>query len=325
MGQKLSSALFAFLILPLSASAQVVISEIMYDVEGTDSDREWIEVHNTGNESVDLTQWKFFESNSNHGLTAYQGGEMLTPGGYAVIVDAPAKFLLDWPSFSGQIFDSSFALNNTGETLVLRCCGKDLSDRDSVTYNATGGGTGDGLSLHRNGSSITAAQPSPGSGVFIVPPSPQKEEVKPEPALAPKTEPKVEVKPEPVVQKEEAKASDGVELATEEIHIVSAPVPAYVSTSVVQEESPTPAPKPKSKTSKKEEVVVEDPVSEDELVERAPVIDREVNVAAASAPHTSNDMMWWFGAAAISLFGAGGAYVAGRSQRMRDWKIEEME
>ncbi|MCR4281332.1 MAG: lamin tail domain-containing protein, partial [Candidatus Kaiserbacteria bacterium] len=49
-------------LLPFTASAQVVISEIMYDLEtGSDSGREWVEVFNSGGSSVNLTDWKVSE------------------------------------------------------------------------------------------------------------------------------------------------------------------------------------------------------------------------------------------------------------------------
>ena len=51
------------------AYANILINEVMYDVEGTDTDREWIEVYNDGSESVDLSTYKLFEANTNHGLT----------------------------------------------------------------------------------------------------------------------------------------------------------------------------------------------------------------------------------------------------------------
>ena len=54
------------LIIP-TVSAQIEITEIMYDVPGSDAGREWIEIHNTGN-TTDLTDWRFFESGSNHKL-----------------------------------------------------------------------------------------------------------------------------------------------------------------------------------------------------------------------------------------------------------------
>ena len=40
-------------ILPVVSHAQVYINEIMYDLPGTDSGREWIEIYNAGSDAVD--------------------------------------------------------------------------------------------------------------------------------------------------------------------------------------------------------------------------------------------------------------------------------
>lgn len=302
---------------PATVSAQVVISEIMYDLsEGSDTGREWIEVHNTGGEAVNFTEWKLFEQDSNHGLKAI-GGETLAPDGYAIIASDAAKFAADWPSYSGLVFDSNFSLNNSGETLVLRCCGKELSDSDSVTYNNTGGGTGDGQALHRDGSSLTAGKPSPGNGTIESlppPPPPEEEEDMPEPVVQKqKTTPKTEV-----VQKTETTQKKEQKVAAEqESEIVSESEPATV---VVQEEKPT-APKQSKKQKAPPPEVGED--SEEEAVEE----ETETQVAAvetAVPKSADNSWLWWSGAVGIALLGAGGAYMAGRSGRKK-WEIEEID
>ena len=73
-------------LIPLFASAQVMITEIMYDPTDADagSGGEWIEVRNTGAAAADLTQWIFFEAEVNHGITA-DGNAIVPPDGYAVI------------------------------------------------------------------------------------------------------------------------------------------------------------------------------------------------------------------------------------------------
>lgn len=161
----------AALLLPTPAVAQVVISEIMYDLPvGSDSGREWIEVFNSGSTAATLTEWKMFEGGVNHSISPYTGSETLGGGTYAVISDNPAKFLEDWPTYSGLLFDSAFSLSNTGETLALRCCGSDLVDKDSITYSSGIGASGDGNSLRRmsaSDASLTALSPTPGMGSLV--------------------------------------------------------------------------------------------------------------------------------------------------------------
>ena len=142
-----------------STWAGVIISEIMYDLEGSDSGREWVEIQNDDT-VVDLTGWKFFEGGVNHGLTLIQGDISLLQNGFAVIADNAEKFLLDWPGFSGMLFDSVFSLSNTGETLVLR--NAELAAVDSVTYSSEWGANGDGKSLQKNGNEWIVSLPTAG-------------------------------------------------------------------------------------------------------------------------------------------------------------------
>lgn len=166
-----NSLLLLLLIVPLPLLASVRISEVMYDLEGTDTGREWVEVENTGSASIDLSNYRLLEAGVNHTLTLVEGSAVLAPGGVAVIADDAAKFKADWPAFGGMLFDSAFSLSNTGETLSI----KDgvLVIEDTATYSSDLGGAGDGSSLHRSGSTFTPGSPTPGSlSSSVVPPPP---------------------------------------------------------------------------------------------------------------------------------------------------------
>ncbi len=137
----------AFLLIPLIAKGAVVINEIMYDLDGSDSGKEWIEVFNNNDTAVDLTNWKFFEAETNHKLTLIQGGSSIPAHGYAIIADNSGNFLTDNPGFSGILFDSTFSLSNTGESLALK--DGDSNIIDELTYNSSWGANDDGNSLQR--------------------------------------------------------------------------------------------------------------------------------------------------------------------------------
>ena len=161
----------AILLFPFATSGQVVISEIMYDLQaGSDSGREWIEVFNSGSSSVHLTDWKVSEGGSNHGITASQGGEDLSPGAYAILADNPMKFLEDWPAYAGLLFDTAFTsgLSNSGETLAVGTLSSGtFAPSDTVSYQSSWGASGDGNSLVRAGVSsatFSAGTPTPGAG-----------------------------------------------------------------------------------------------------------------------------------------------------------------
>jgi hypothetical protein len=134
--------------MPLHAGdTDIVINEIMYDPEkGTPENKhEWIEAHNRGSTSVDLTGWKFYEDGIDHELTLHQGSMTIPVGGYAVIANDASVFLDDYKDYTGTLIDSSWvALRNDGESLALKNNSGDVVDQ--VDYSSTWGG-GNGYSL----------------------------------------------------------------------------------------------------------------------------------------------------------------------------------
>lgn len=158
------SALFliAFFI-PNIVFGQLRINEIMYDIEGTDSGREWIEIHNIGNTELDLTNFYFRENEVNHKITKfeeYNSGPIL-PNGYAIIADNPAKFIVDNPSYNGILFDSAFSLNNTGEVLAI--VDNENNIIHSVNYSPEWGAKGTGNTLQFSGDKWIPAIKTPGA------------------------------------------------------------------------------------------------------------------------------------------------------------------
>ena len=145
------------LLVPVITHGQVRITEIMYDPEGSDTKREWIEVFNEGSSAVDLNTYFFFEGNVFHKLVA-QGSSILEPGTYAIIADSIAEVVAEYAGFMGQIFDSVFSLNNTGETISMANASKAIID--TVTYSSDMGANNDGNSLQVNGDVIITARPT---------------------------------------------------------------------------------------------------------------------------------------------------------------------
>lgn len=162
---------------PGITSAQLLVSEVMYDLQtGADSGREWIEVFNASDASVSIAEWKLFEGASNHVISAMQGGELIPSGGYAIVADNPVKFLVDWPGYAGLLFDSVFSggLSNTGESVTFGYM-KDgsLVPTDTVAYQSAWGGAGDGMSLQRatsDSASFSGGAPTPGTGALLLVP-----------------------------------------------------------------------------------------------------------------------------------------------------------
>jgi hypothetical protein len=151
--------LVALCLFPIVTHAQVVFTEVMYDVPGTDTGREWVEVQNNGTDSVDLSTYKLFEANTNHRIEA-QGSASLPAGSYAIIADDSSKFKIDYPSYSGLLFSSSFSLSNTGEPLSLKTA--DGTVADSVSYDVSIGAAGNGKTLQKQNTSWIEGDATPG-------------------------------------------------------------------------------------------------------------------------------------------------------------------
>jgi PKD repeat protein len=83
-----------------------------------------------------------------------------------VLVTDPATLMLDYPSFSASLFETSFSLLNTGEPLVLRDTGG--VDVDSISYTSAQGANGDGKTLHRAGVIFSSGAASPGTEPGLV-------------------------------------------------------------------------------------------------------------------------------------------------------------
>src|SRR6185312_14928822 len=146
------------LFLPARAGAQVVINEVMYNPQGSDSGREWIELYNSGSSDVTMVggsgkgSWRVNDS-SNHTLADPAGGigrgTLTVPsGGYLIVASDPASFLSgEYEGGTYSVIKSSIALNNNGATVTL--LDGTGTTVDSIAYTPSQGGSDDGASLQR--------------------------------------------------------------------------------------------------------------------------------------------------------------------------------
>ncbi|MBN2367954.1 lamin tail domain-containing protein [Candidatus Woesearchaeota archaeon] len=138
------------LILSADAFAEVMVTEIMYDPEGSDTGREWIELYNSGSSAVDITGWKFNEDGSNHGLTIYQGSLEIAPGGSMIIARNGDSFMADHTGYPGNIVTATFSLvNSGGEELYIM--DDELSAVDYVNLSTNEENEGYSIELKNTG------------------------------------------------------------------------------------------------------------------------------------------------------------------------------
>ncbi|MBN1503322.1 lamin tail domain-containing protein [Candidatus Woesearchaeota archaeon] len=129
---KRATVFLMLLVVVKLACSEIVVTEIMYDVSGSESGREWIELYNSANTEKDITGWKLNESNKLHTLSS--SSYILSSKSYAIITYNKAKFLIDYPYFKGNIFETSgyMQLSNGGEKIIIENSQRQIMD--SVEY-----------------------------------------------------------------------------------------------------------------------------------------------------------------------------------------------
>jgi hypothetical protein len=147
----LSKSILILFILNVKVTFAQEITEIMYDPIGSNTGKNWIEVYNNTSSSINLSNYIFYEDNVNHRISnpvssvyINPNGNTLLPGEYAVIVDNVTTFLSTYIGFSGKLFDSSFSLSQSGDTLSLKTISPSVTVFTSnyvsdINANGTGG------------------------------------------------------------------------------------------------------------------------------------------------------------------------------------------
>ncbi len=137
----------------LASTNDLVISEIMYDAQGSDSGQEWIEVYNGGAEVVEVLTgsggqtWRFWDG-ANHLLNLVNGTSTIASQEYFIIASDANQFLTNHPGFTATVFDTVMNLPNSSSTIALSFDGGQ-SQNINASYEATWGAAGDGNSLEK--------------------------------------------------------------------------------------------------------------------------------------------------------------------------------
>lgn len=127
-------------------SAEVIISEVMYDPAGSDSRQEWVELYNRGDQDALIdSDWRFWDG-SRHTVSLHQGTSTVPVSGYAVIADNAESFLARYPEYQGTLFDSTIAITNSSSTVAII---PPEGEYETLFFNPSWGASGNGKSLER--------------------------------------------------------------------------------------------------------------------------------------------------------------------------------
>jgi len=154
--------LTAWTVLPFSAKASVYISEIMYDIDGSDDKKEWVEIYNDTAGEINLKDWRFYDG-SNHILNeppanGGRGSLILPAYSYAILSSGATTTVVNYSAYSGTVIDTVMSLGNTSETIkVIDASGAII---DTVSYNSSMGANGDGNSLQKINGFWSAKSPT---------------------------------------------------------------------------------------------------------------------------------------------------------------------
>ncbi|MDO8557924.1 MAG: lamin tail domain-containing protein [bacterium] len=180
-------------------ASALVINEVMYDLPGSDSGHEWVELYNEGADAITIATgtngWLFYDGANHLFGTLAQGSLTIPSGAFTILSASTASFLADHTGFSGSLVYSAFSLGNTSDTLRLI----DAEDAilSEVSYMSSLGGNGNGKTLERKSdgtwqeSSVDGGTPGAANST-PVPPTPS-----PSPTPAPTPTPTPETTPTP--------------------------------------------------------------------------------------------------------------------------------
>jgi hypothetical protein len=112
--------LLSLIITTITSVHALIINEVMSNPTGDDNGREWIEIYNATENSIDLSALTISVKGGTFvPITPVSGGTSIPAHGYAIIgstVSGATRFMQDYPAYMGPLFRSAISLVNTGVT-----------------------------------------------------------------------------------------------------------------------------------------------------------------------------------------------------------------
>jgi hypothetical protein len=101
-----------------STDTRIVINEINYNSSPLKDTKDWVELYNAGNSTVDLKNWIISDGGPETGYV-FPVSYIFTPGMYIVVCRDAAAFRSFWPMASGITGDMDFGLSSSGDDINL--------------------------------------------------------------------------------------------------------------------------------------------------------------------------------------------------------------
>lgn len=136
----------------------VKINEVVYDppVAGAEADSEWIELYNSGGESVDLAGWTVEDNRAARALPP-----IVVPSGGFIVVAGGTGFRSQYPAYAGLLVELDGAigngLGNTGD--VVKLMGPSGAEADAMSYGGDAAALDPPVALVETGHSVERVPP----------------------------------------------------------------------------------------------------------------------------------------------------------------------
>jgi hypothetical protein len=127
-----STTLTANFSIDSSSANDIVINEINYNSSKDFDTGDWVEIYNRSNNSVNIGNWYFSDSDSNHKFII-PSEQILNSGAYLVLVENDSAFTSRFPKVKNYIGNMYFGLSGSGEFMKLVNAEGEIID--SLTYN----------------------------------------------------------------------------------------------------------------------------------------------------------------------------------------------
>ncbi len=99
-------------------SDPIVINEINYNSSPDVNTGDWIELHNTSSNNIDLSGWVFKDSEALHSYSL-PAGTIIKPKDFLVLCNDTSAFIEFFPNITNRLGNFPFGLSNTGELIRL--------------------------------------------------------------------------------------------------------------------------------------------------------------------------------------------------------------
>jgi len=111
---------------------EIVINEINYNSADDFDTGDWIELYNRSDQSINISDWFFSDSDDNHKFI-FPAGSVLESGAYLVLVEKDSAFTARFPDVKNHMGETGFGLNGSGEFMKL--VNEEGQIIDSLTYD----------------------------------------------------------------------------------------------------------------------------------------------------------------------------------------------